>query len=174
MIMDFYEAIKVRKSVRKYSNKKIEKDILDRILNATRMAPSGCNAQPWKFIVVTDSELKRKLVFASRGQKFIADADLVIVACGNPELAFPRQGGYMNAFPIDVAIAVEHLCLAAAVEGLGTCWIGAFDEKEVKKVMEIPDPWRVVALTPLGYPAETPLDRGRKPVSEIVGHDKWV
>ncbi|MDI6783913.1 MAG: nitroreductase family protein [bacterium] len=171
--MDFYETIKIRKSVRKYANKKIEKKVLDRILEAVRIAPSGCNAQPWKFIVVSDRELKQNLVPACRNQKFIAEADIVIVACGNPELAYPRQGGYMNAFPIDVAIAVEHLCLAAAVEGLGTCWIGAFDENEVKKVMKISDPWRVVALTPLGYPAETPPDRGRKPVSEIICYNKW-
>lgn len=171
--MDFYEAVKVRKSVRKYSNKKVDKEVLDRILNATRIAPSGCNAQPWKFILVSDVDMKKKLAIASRGQKFITDADIIVIACGNPDLAFPQQGGYMNAFPIDVAIAVEHLCLAAAVEGLGTCWIGAFDEKEVKKIMEVPDPWRVVALTSLGYPAETSPDRGRKPISEIVDFEKW-
>ncbi|MCX7918107.1 MAG: nitroreductase family protein [bacterium] len=171
--MDFYEALKVRKSVRKYLDKPVEPSKLNRILEAARIAPSGCNAQPWKFILVTDPELKQKLVAACRNQKFIAEANLVIIACGNPELAYPRQGGYMNAFPIDVAIAVEHLCLAAAVEGLGTCWIGAFDEQEVKKILRIPDPWRVVALTPLGYPAETPPDRGRKPLGEITCQNKW-
>ncbi|MFB3897767.1 MAG: nitroreductase family protein [bacterium] len=171
--MDIYEVIKIRKSVRKYAAKRIDAPVLNRVLEAVRLAPSGCNAQPWKFIVVKDPELKQKLAVASHRQKFIAEADVVIIACGNPDLAYPRQGGYMSAFPIDLAIAVEHLCLAAAAEGLGTCWIGAFDEKEVKKVIPIPDPWRIVALTPLGYPAENPPDRGRKPISEIVSFDKW-
>jgi nitroreductase len=172
--MDIYEAIKTRKSIRKYAQKKVAEQVLNRVLEAMRNAPSGCNGQPWKFIVVREPELKQQLAIASHRQKFIAEADLVIIACGNPELAYPRQGGYMNTFPIDIAIAVEHLCLAAAAEGLGTCWIGAFDEKEVKKVIPIPDPWRVVALTPLGYPAETPPDRGRKSLPEIISYDKWA
>ena len=127
--------------------------------------------QPWKFIIVKDQILKEKLAEASRGQLFIARAPVVIVACGYPEQSYQQQGNYMTAWSIDVTCAIDHLMLQAQEEGLGTCWIGAFEEKAVKPILGIPVDVRVLALTPLGYPDEIPRDRGRKDLGAIVSYD---
>jgi len=171
--MDVYESIRTRTSVRSYKPDPVPEDVLDRLLEAMQAAPSGKNAQPWRFVVVTDAETRRQLVDACHGQTFIAEAPVVIVGCGWESLAFPRMGGYWNALPVDIGIAIEHLILAATAEGLGTCWIGAFDESAVKKVLGIPDDVKVVALTPVGYPAEQRHHRPRKHLSEIVSYDRW-
>ena len=171
--MDVLEVIKSRRSVRKYRPDPIPEELLKEVLSAARMAPSANNAQPWKFIVVRDEELKRKLVQACAGQKFIAEAPMVIIACGLPDDAYATAGGYMNTFVMDVTIAMDHLILAAASLGLGTCWIGAFKEEKVKEVMRIPMDVRVVALTPLGYPDEMPRKTSRKDLAELVSYDKF-
>ena len=171
--MEFYELIKTRRSVRKFADKEIEDDKLERILNAARIAPSGKNAQAWKFLVIKDQKLKDEIVKAAKGQKFIGQADSVIVCCVNEEETYQGHGNYMTSFAVDGAIALDHLILAAHHEGLGTCWIGAFMEDQVKELLEIPDPYRVVAMTPLGYPATQPKDRGRKELDEIVSYDGW-
>jgi nitroreductase len=171
--MEFYETVRKRLSVRSYTNRPIEPDKLTRILEATRLAPSGKNTQPWHFILVTDESLKRKMVPMLKGQSFVADAPIIIVLCGNPEIAHHLQGNFMNAMPIDVAIAFEHLILAATSEGLGTCWIGAFFEDQVRELLEIPAPWRVIALTPLGYPLKEGRPQSRKELAEIISYDMW-
>ena len=171
--MDIYEAIKQRTSVRAYSSKPVEEEKLLRILDAARLAPSGKNGQPWIFIVVRDEQMRKKLVPACKEQEFIAQAPVVIVACGREELAYKRMGGYWNSLPVDIGIALEHLMLAATAEGLGTCWIGAFFEEEVKKLLSIPDDVKVVALTPVGYPAGEKKWRPRKSLEEIVMYEKW-
>jgi len=171
--MEFYEVIKKRKSVRKYNSKKIPDDVLNRVLEAGRIAPSAKNIQPWKFVVVRDPALKKQVAEASRGQTFMADADVIICGCALEKIAWGRMGGYMSSFAVDLAIAMDHMILAAANEGLGTCWIGAFEEKAVKLLLGVPEDVKVVALTPLGYPAEVPKDRGRKPASEIISYDKY-
>lgn len=170
--MNIYEIIKIRKSIRKYKPAEVPAAKLNRILEAMRGAPSGKNGQPWRFIIVHDKELKNKLVPACRDQKFIAQAPIVIVGCAVEEESYQKQGGYMKSWPLDVAIAFEHLMLAATSEGLATCWIGAFDESEVRKALNIPDKFRVVGLTPLGYPAENPLHKNRKQLDEVVTYDK--
>ncbi len=142
-------------------------------MEAARLAPSGKNAQPWKFIIVRDPETRKRLAVASRNQKFMADAPVTIVACGFPDRSYPKQGNYMKSWPIDVACAIDHLMLQAQEEGLGTCWIGAFEEKDVKKVLGVPNDVRVLALTPLGYPDESPSFRGRKSLEEILCEEKW-
>lgn len=171
--MDFYEVIKKRKSVRKYKSNPIPDNVLNRILEVGRIAPSAKNIQPWRFIVVKDPEIKKKVAEASRGQLWIADADVILIGCALEKIAWGRMGGYMSSFAVDLAIAMEHMILAAANEGLGTCWIGAFVEKEVKEILKVPDDVKVVALTPIGYPAEEPMDRGRKGLKEIVTYDKY-
>jgi len=171
--MEFYEVIKKRKSVRKYKSDPIPQDVLDRILEAGRIAPSAKNIQPWRFIVVKDPAIKKKIGEASRGQTWIADADVILVGCALEKIAWGRMGGYMSSFAVDLAIAMDHIILAAANEGLGTCWIGAFVEKEVKEILNVPDDVKVVALTPIGYPAEEAKDRGRKSIEEIVSYDKY-
>jgi nitroreductase len=171
--MSILNIIKERRSVRKYKPDPIPQDALFRVLEAARFSPSGKNLQPWKFILVKDESLKQRLVEASVRQSFIAEAPLVIVACGFPDRCYSRMGNYMKSWPVDVAIALEHLILQAQEEGLGTCWIGAFEEKEVKSVLEIPDEVRVLALTPLGYPDELPSSRSRKGLDEIISYESF-
>ncbi len=171
--MDIYEAINERTSVRSYISEPVEEEKLKRILDAARLAPSGKNGQPWTFIIVRDEETRKKLVPACKGQEFIAQAPVVIVACGREELAYKKMGGYWNSLPVDIGIALEHLMLAAAAEGLGTCWIGAFYEEEVKKLLSIPEDVKVVALTPVGYPAGEKQRRPRKSLEEVVMYEKW-
>jgi len=162
-----------RRSVRKYKSDPISEEVMERVMEAARLAPSGKNGQPWKFIVVKDQEMKEKLAVASRGQKFMAGAPVVIAACGFPELSYQRQGNYMTSWTIDVSCAFDHLMLQAQEEGLGTCWIGAFEETEVKSLLGVPEDVRVLALTPLGYPDEEPRDRGRKPMNEIFCYERY-
>jgi nitroreductase len=171
--MDIYEAIKERTSVRSYRTAPVEAEKLNRILDAARLAPSGKNGQPWIFIVVKDKETREKLVPACKGQKFVGEAPVVIVACGREELAYTKMGGYWNSLPVDIGIALEHLMLAAASEGLGTCWIGAFMEEEVRAILGVPEEVKIVALTPVGYPAGEKKMRPRKNLDEIVCHEKW-
>ena len=171
--MSVLDIIKKRRSIRKYKENPVPEDVLNRVMEAARLAPSGKNFQPWKFIIVRSQELKHKLAEACFGQHFMAKASLIIVACGFPDTCYAHQGRYMKSWPIDVAIALEHLVLQAQEEDLGTCWIGAFEEKKVKSLLGIPEDVRVVALTPLGYPDEEPRFRGRKRLEEIISYDKF-
>jgi len=171
--MDIYEAIRKRTSVRGYRPDTVEEEKLGRLLDAARLAPSGKNGQPWRFIVVRDEETKLKLVSACKNQKFIAEAPVVIVACGYEEEAYKKMGGYWNSLPVDIGIALEHLMLAAEAEELGTCWIGAFIEEEVRSILDVPDDVKIVALTPVGYPSKGRATRPRKPIEEIVMLEKW-
>ena len=174
--MDFYEVIRTRRSVRSYKPDPIPKDVLRRVLEAARIAPSGSNRQPWRFIIVEDEDLKRRLAEACSNQYFIAEAPVVIVACGY-NIRYNR-GGYMGdmSMLVDVSIAFTHLILAARVEGLGTCWIGSFDNEEVKKILNIPKDVNVVAITPLGYPKREDAfaEPGpRKALEEITSTDRF-
>jgi nitroreductase len=171
--MALLDVFQKRKSVRGYKDDPIPEDMLMRVMEAARLAPSGKNFQPWKFIIVRDADMRKNLAEASRGQTFMAKAPIIIVACGFPERSYQRQGNYMSSWAIDVSIAVEHLMLQAQEEGLGTCWIGAFEEKEVKRLMGIPSKVKVLALTPLGYPDEKPRDRGRKPLEDIISYETF-
>ncbi|NOY54154.1 MAG: nitroreductase [Deltaproteobacteria bacterium] len=173
--MKLHEAIRQRRSIRSFIDKTIPKEVLTRVLNAGRLAPSAVNLQPWRFIVIREPVTKMELVECTRGGKHthLGMGDVILVACGNEKECYQRQGNYMKTFAIDVAIALEQMILAATAEGLGTCWIGAFDEEKVKTLLDIPDPWRVVAMTPLGYPDESPPDRGRKSLDEIVCYERW-
>ena len=112
--------------------------------------------------------MKKKVAEACVNQFFIAEADVIICGCAFEKIAWDRMGNYMAAWPHDLSIALEHMILAATNEGLGTCWIGKFDEKMVKDLLQIPDGVRVVALTPVGVPAEEAKDRGRLNLEEIV------
>ncbi len=174
--MDFYEVIKTRRSVRSYKPDPVSEEVLMRVLDAARIAPSGSNRQPWKFIIVRDEALKRKIAQHCSHQYFIAEAPIVIVACGR-NIHYNR-GGYMGdlSMLVDVSIAFTHLILAARAEGLGTCWIGAFDNEKLKKLLEIPDDVNIVAITPLGYPAKekafTPYT-SRKKLDEIICYEKY-
>jgi len=167
------DAIRTRRSVRKYRPTPVAESTLKEVLNAARLAPSADNAQPWKIVVVRDEQVKLKLAAACNGQKFIAQAPLVLVACGLPDEAFQTVGGYMSSHVIDVSIAVDHLTLAAHALGLGTCWIAWFKEDKVREILGVPEDVRVIALTPLGYPDETPEKTPRKNLEELVVYERY-
>ncbi len=167
------EAIKKRWSVRAYRPEPVPDEILFTLLEAARLAPSARNDQPWHFIVVKDRELIHQLIDACRGQDFIATAPIVIVGCADLRVARSHIGGFMDSYPVDLAIAMEHLMLVAAELGLGTCWIGAFNENMVKKLLNLPPCVRPVAITPLGFPNEKPQKRPRKALSEITSLDRY-
>ena len=169
--MNVLEVIKKRRSVRKYKKDPIPEEALSRVLEAARLAPSGKNFQPWKFIIVKDKSLKEKLAQASAGQFFMAEAPIIIVGCGFPDNCYAHMGRYMKSWAVDVTIALDHLMLQAQEEGLGTCWIGSFEEEEVKEILNVPEGVKVLALTPLGYPGEIPAFRGRKSLDEIISYD---
>lgn len=171
--MDLMEAIKSRRSIRRYKPAPVPEDLLKTVLNAARLAPSANNAQPWRIIVVTDEDAKLKLAAGANGQKFIAQAPVVLVACGLPDEAFPTAGGYMSSHVIDVSIALDHLTLAAHSVGLGTCWIAWFKEDRVRELLGIPEDVRVVAITPLGYPDEAPERPPRRNLEELVLHERY-
>jgi nitroreductase len=174
--MDFNEVIRTRRSVRTFKKDPIPQDVLNRVMDVVRIAPSGSNRQPWRFVLVTDEVLKQKMIAACNNQKFIAEAPVIVVACGQ-RLPLNR-GGYMGEMStlLDVAIAFTHLILAARAEDLGTCWIGAFSNDEIKKLLEIPDGYEVVAATPLGYPSSEDAfttNAKRKTLDEIVSVNKF-
>ena len=171
--MDVYEAIRTRQSVRRYRPDPVPDDVLNRVLEAMRLAPSAGNKQPWRFVVVRDAETREQLAEATNRQQWIAHAPVIIAACGWKERAYSKMGGYWNAMSVDVTIAFDHLTLAAAAEGLGTCWIGSFIEDEVRRVLGVPEEVTVVALTPLGYHDESPVPKTRKELSEIVCCERW-
>jgi len=170
--MDFTEVVKARRSVRKYTSSPLDEEAVKRIFRAFRQAPSASNKQPYKLLVIRDEDKKLKLVHACKGAKWIAEPPIVLVACAYVDEAYPTMGGYMSSYPIDVAIALDHLTLAAAAEGIGTCWIGAFSEERVKDVLDLPKDVKVVALMPMGYPAEEPEARPRKHLSELVCYEE--
>lgn len=169
--MEVSEAIRARRSIRKYRAQKVEAEKLDLVLEAGRLAPSARNMQEWRFVVVKDEPTRKRLAEAAKGQAFVGEAPVVIAACATVTDSVMTCG--QLTYPIDLAIAVEHMVLQAAAEGLGTCWIGAFYEEEVKKILDIPPEVRVVALLPLGYPDESPFPRPRKGMEEIVAFETW-
>jgi len=169
--MDVYEAIRSRYSVRKYQDKPVEQEKLDRILEAARLAPSGSNRQPWKFVVVRDAETRKWLVPACNDQAFVGQAPVVIAAVGLMPDRTMSCG--VPGDPVDVAIALEHIALAATAEGLGTCWIGAFNQDKVRTVLGVPADVKVIEVMTLGYPADEPRAKNRKAIEEIVCYEKY-
>lgn len=159
--MDTFEAILKRRSIRKYDRKPLREGDLRKVLEAGRQAPSAANRQPWHFIVVQDSDEKRALAQACSGQVWLADAAVIIAGVGRPTVND-------KWYAVDVAIALENMILAATALGYGTCWIGAFDQAEVKSLLGVPDDMVVVALTPVGWPGDQPESRPRQPLAEFA------
>jgi len=166
MNMDILDLIKRRRSVRSYKSDPIPQKSLEKILEAARFAPSAYNSQSLKFILVSDSKKKQELAKAANNQMFISKAPLIIVGVAlNPEHLMPC-GVY--SYPVDLAIAMDHITLAACEQGLGTCWIGAFSQEEAKNVLNIPDNHKIVAMMPIGFPADSPNPKKRKELKEII------
>jgi len=169
--MDVFTAISQRSSVRAYKANDVEEDKLEKVLEAARLSPSASNRQDWKFIVVRNKEIRKKLAKAAFGQSFIAEAPVVIVACGMEPNAMLACGQPMHT--VDVSIACAYIILQAYELGLGTCWIGAFKEDETKKILAIPEHIRVVAMTPLGYPNQPPSQKSRKNLDQIICYETY-
>ncbi len=169
--MDFQELIRVRRSVRGYRPDPIDEDVLGRILGAGRIAPTACNLQPFQLIVVTAADTRQRMreVYA---RDWFWQAPVILVGCAEPARAWKRGDGW-NAMEIDLAIVMDHVILAATEEGLGTCWVCAFDEAKAKEVLGVPPEVRVLAMTPLGYPAAGPRPFARKRLEELVRRDRW-
>jgi nitroreductase len=164
--MDTIETIMGRRSVRKFERKPIGDEDLHAIIEAGRQAPSAANRQPWHFVVVRNEELRRQLAEACSGQSWLADADAIVAGVGQP-------GVNEKWYSVDVAIAMQNMILAATALGYGTCWIGAFDRERVESLLGIPEDMRVVALTPIGVPADRPEPRPRRPLAEFASLDRY-
>lgn len=184
--MDLFEAIRTRRSVRRFADKQVEEDKLASLLEAVRQAPSWANMQCWKFVVVKDPPAKEKLselsyveaFFAPKGyksnpaKKGLAEAPVVIVACADPSQSgvIWKQSYYLT----DIGIAAQNLMLAARGLGLGTVFVGVFNEEAVRDLLDIPPSMRVVGLFPVGYPLQEKTEGpARKPLEEIVFYEKW-
>ena len=169
--MEFSELIEKRYSVRAYRPDAVEDDKLQQVLEAARLAPTAANRQAIQFIVIhtagREAELKRIY-----DRDFFVQPPLVICACGIPSQNWVRKDG-KNYNDVDVAIAMDHLILATANAGLGTCWIAAFDPIATREVLNLPDGVEPIAFTPLGYPADQPEPKERKELSELVRYESW-
>jgi len=169
--MNVSEAIKRRRSIRAFEEKPIEEDKLLRVLEAGRLAPSAKNRQEWRYVLVKDKEVRRKLAVACNNQYFIAEAPVVVVGCATM-IDYVLTCG-QPAYTIDVTISMDHMSLQAVEEGLGTCWIGAFKEDEVKRLLNVPPEMRIVEVMPLGYPKFQPDPKPRMRLNEIITYDKY-
>ncbi len=169
--MEFYDLIKQRYSVRSYKSQPVEEDKLQRILEAANMAPTAANRQSFQLIVIHTSGKEEQLLKVYP-KPWFAQAPLVICACGIPRENWVRKDG-KNYNDVDVAIVLDHLILAAANEGLGTCWIGAFDPEAACPVFGLPEGVEPIALTPIGYPDDQLRAKKRKGVAALVRYERW-
>ena len=170
--MDVFDAVKARSSVRAYAPTPIPETVLGKILESARLAPSAMNYQPWHFIVVTDVE-KRKAMSKARWAGFLEESPIVIVGCGDLKKS-------PDWHVVDVTIALQNMVMTATEEGIGTCWIGSFDEGLIRRMLKIPNRWAIVALLSMGYPREKmdlsalmARSKSRKKVSAIVSHEEF-
>jgi len=169
--MELMEAIEKRYSVRSYINRELEDDVVLKIMEVARLAPSAKNRQEWKFVIVRDRKKKERMVEVAKGQEFVKNA-AAIIAGVSPETSYTMTCG-VPARHIDIAIAMEHIALAAASHGLGTCWIGAFYQDKAKELLDVPDNCEVVSLMTLGYPEGEPPEKRRKSIDEIVCYERF-
>jgi len=169
--MNFLELAKHRYSVRAYRSTEVEPEKLNRILEAARLAPTACNLQSFKLVVIHTRGKEEELRRIYRAPWFV-QAPLLICCCGFPDLGWIRRDG-KNYTDVDTAIIMDHLILAATDEGLGTCWIGAFDPAEARRLLKLPEDVEPIAFTPLGYPDDQSPPKMRKPIQECVRYEHW-
>ena len=166
--MDLMDVIRNRRSIRKFKKTQVPKEDIEYVLEAARLAPSWGNRQCWRYIIVTEEKLRKKITI----RDWAAEAPIIIVGCADPTKAGNKAG--KPYYMLDMGISMEHLILAAHDRGLGTCWLGGqFDEEIVREALGVPESHRVVALTLLGYPDEDPQAKNRKPLVELFSWNKW-
>ncbi|MHB8054045.1 MAG: nitroreductase family protein [Candidatus Aminicenantales bacterium] len=170
--MNFQELIRKRYSVRAYESRPVEEEKLARVLEAARLAPTANNRQPFRIIIIPtkgrEEELRRIY-----GREWFIQAPLVLAVCALPAESWVRRFDGWNAAEVDATIAMDHLILAAAEEGLGTCWIAAFDPTAAREVLRLPPDAVPVAFTPLGHPADTLQPKKRRAQADLVRRDRW-
>ncbi len=179
--MDFMDLIRARQSVRKYKDAPVERDKLESLAEAVRLAPSATNTQPWRLVVVDDPELKAEVAAATFNplvafNKFVPGAPVIAVIVVEPQDALHRTGAFVSGleYPlIDIGIAAEHLCLRAAELGLGTCMIGWFDGKRIKKLLGVPRDRKIGLLVTIGYPADERREKKRKPLESMLSYNRY-
>jgi len=173
--MNVFEAIKERRSIRSFKEQDVKEEDIEMLIEAARWAPSAGNVQPWEFIIVRRHELKKELAEAAFGQAFVEEAPIVIVVCADENRSF--QGYSVRGKTLyciqDTAAAIQNIHLTAHSLGLGTCWIGAFSEGETAKILKVPNGVRPVAIVPIGYPAESPAPRNRRPINQIIHYEAF-
>jgi nitroreductase len=169
--MKVVDAIMKRRSVRAFQSREVPQDVIDTLLACAVKAPTGGNRQPWFFYIVRDAHIKEELAAAS-GQAFLMQAPVVFVVCADPPRSGARYGlrGSTLYCLQDTAAAVQNILLAATSMGLGTCWMGAFDEAKVAKALDCPENLRPVAMVPVGYPNETPTASDKRSLQEVTKH----
>ena len=181
--MDVRETIVSRRSIRTFADTPVEEELLHRVLDSARLAPSGNNTQPWRFIVVRSRSQRENIEAVCNNQKWMLSAPVFIVCCADLSVRQKHSaetvidetspGKAVKQIIRDTAIAVEHLVLQAEACGLGTCWVGDFLQKDIRPVLGIPGNHYVVAVIPIGYAAETPSPRPRKPLDTLLFHESW-
>lgn len=169
--MNVFDAIKSRRSIRSYLPKPIEDEKLAQLLEAARLAPGARIEQNFKMVLVTDDHLKKDLVSACKGQRFVGEAPVVLVMCYNNERTMLCG---QPVRPIDCSIALSFMLLEAEELGLGMCWLGWFNDEDVRQILEIPEEYKVFAVLPIGYPANTGYPTSRKSMNELVRYNKWA
>lgn len=164
--MQIFEGIDKRRSIRSYKDQSVEKEKLDKLIEAARLAPTAGNRQKFRLVIVNygEKDLKKKLAVACNNQQFVGTASNIIVGVSEPDYKWHQ---------VDTAIVLEHIVLEAIELDLGTCWIGAFQEDAIKEILKIPEDKKVVALLIIGYPAESPSNKPRKDVSELVSYSQY-
>jgi nitroreductase len=172
--MELSEAISKRRSIRNFKNQPLPEGTVEKLIESARKAPSAGNLQPWEFVIVSHPENKTKLFYAATAQTQMTMASVVIVVCVNQHVAQQYGSRGVNLYCIlDISAAIENLMLTAASLGLGTCWIGAFHEEEVAKIVKAPEGLRPVAMVTVGIPNEAPQERPRRPLSEIMHQETF-
>lgn len=169
--MELIPAIAERSSILNFSSKTIERETLDRILDAGRRAPSAKNRQPWRFIVIQEESLRKKMEEASYGQEHVGQAPTIVAAC-TTNIDYTMPNGQL-AYPIDLSFSVAFMMIQAQAEEVGSCVITTFDEADVKDALSVPFSMRVVMLLLLGYAAEKPLPTTRKPFDQVIAFNHW-
>ncbi len=173
--MELFEAIKNRRSIRSYKKQELTQETINQLIDAARAAPSAGNAQSWAFVVATEQKTKEALATAAFGQKWLEEASVVFVVCADlkrAEESYGERGKSLYCYQ-DTSAAIENILLAACSMGLGTCWMGAFREEEIRKVINAPPHMKPIALIPVGYPNESPRARSRRPASEVVFRESF-
>ena len=170
--MEFQDTIQKRRSIREFRDEPVSNEKLRRVLEAARLAPSAGNRQPWKFVVVKDVNKRKALAQAANNQFFVGQAPIIIVAVALMPERIMTCG--VPSYAVDLAIAIEHIVLAAVDEGLGTCWIGAFSQEDTRRIVGVPDKYKVVTVIPMGYPAAETAPRPRKPIEEVMCYEKFT